>query len=113
MDEYSGKLIIMNKSIKQGPAGPVVTWSEGLEITGVLQISNMQDTLIAQAQGVRANGTLSVDRALENYITLDTYLRNPSDKYYVRVADTGIVEAGTPIFNTRQYSVEGATVLPR
>lgn len=113
MDQYDGKLIIMNRNTQIGPGGLVVTWSEGAEITGTLQLSNMQDTLIAQAQGVRANGTLSIDRSLEKYITLDTYLKNPRDGGYVRVADTGIVEAGTPIFDTRQYSVEGVTALPR
>lgn len=113
MDEYKSKLIIMNKNIQQGPAGPVVTWSEGLEITGKLQLSNMESTLIAQASGVRANGKLSVDRSLEKYITLDTYLKNPRDNSYVRVADVGIIEAGEAEHGTRIYSVEGVTTLPR
>lgn len=104
----------MDRHTQPSPGGGVaVTWTEGVPITGILQLSNMESTRIAQAQGVRENGTLSVDRSLEQYITLDTYLKNPRDGGYVRVADTGVIEAGEPILNTRQYRVEGVTVLPR
>lgn len=110
---FEEKLILMNKSTQSGPAGPVVTWSEGAEIEAKLSISNMQDVLIAQAQGVIPTGYLVADKKFEKYITLDTYLKYPKGNFYVRIADTGIVEAGEGVFNERQFAVEVVKALPR
>lgn len=103
----------MNKQTQTGPAGPVVTWSEGAQITAKMQISNMLDVQIAQAQGVLPTGFLVVDKQYEPYITLNTYLKWPKSGVYIRVADVGVIEAGEGIFNERQYAVEVVTVLPR
>lgn len=103
----------MNKTLQQLPAGPVVTWSKGLEITAKMQISNMPETLIAQAQGVIPTGYLVVDKSIEDYMTLNTYLRYPKGNFYVRITDIGIVEAGDRFFDDRQFAVEVVQTLPR
>jgi len=103
----------MNKLIQQGPAGPVITWSEGIEITAKLQLSNMMDVLLAQAQGVIPTGYLVVDRELEKFLTINTYLWWPRGDMYVRIADSGVVEAGEGNYKERQYSVESMYNLPR
>lgn len=114
---FEEKLIIMNKTTQQGPAGPVVTWSEGAAIEAKLTISNMQDVLIAMAQGVRASGYLVVDVDKSGKpifpIEMNTYLKYPRGGFYIRVADNGIIEAGEGQFKERQYSVEALEVLPR
>lgn len=115
---FEEKLIIMNKTTQQGPAGPVVTWSEGAAIEGKLSISNMQEVLIAQAQGVRPTGYLVVNvdpSGKPTYpIELNTYLKYPRGGFYIRVADNGVIEAGEGApFQERQYTVEAMEVLPR
>lgn len=110
---FEEKLIIMNKTTQQGPAGPVVSWSEGAEITAKMQISNMLDVQIAQAQGVVPTGYLVVDTSIEQFLTLNTYLRYKKGGFYVRIVDIGIVEAGERFFDDRQFSVEVVQTLPR
>lgn len=111
---FEEELIIMNRTTQPAPGGGItVTWSEGAKITAKMQISNMPETLIAQAQGVVATGYLVVDTSLEKYLTLNTYLKYPKGKYYVRITDIGIVEAGERFFNDRQFAIEQVQRLPQ
>lgn len=115
---FESKLIIMNKQTQTGPAGITVTWSEGATIEAKLSISNMTEILLAQAQGVRASGYLVVDvdkSGKPKYpIEINTYLKFPKGGFYVRVADSGVIEAGEGApFQERQYSVEAMETLPR
>lgn len=111
---FEEQLIIMRRLDQQSPTGGiVVSWFDGETITGKLQISNMLNVQIAQAQGVRSTGFLAVKNDIAKKITLDTYLRFPKGGYYVRVADAGVVEAGDGVYQERQYSVEVVAELPR
>lgn len=110
---FEEQLIIMDKRTQTIAGQTIITWEEGARITAKLQISNMQSTLIAQAQGVIPTGYIVVGKEYEKYITMNTYLKNPKDGKYVRVADTGVVEAGEGIYQERQFAVEVVTALPR
>ena len=103
---FDEKLIIMVKTPQPGPAGNIITWSEGEEITAKFQVSNMLKVQIAQAQGVKPTGYLVVNMSIADKIGLDTYLRYPKGGYYARVADNGVVEAGSGMFGERQFAVE-------
>lgn len=108
----------MNKTVQTGPAGPVVSWSPGAEIEAKLSISNMNEVLIAMAQGVRASGYLVVDVDKSGKpkvpIEMNSYLKFPKGGFYIRVADSGVVEAGEGApFQERQYTVEAMETLPK
>ena len=114
---FDEDLKLMVRHSQQSPAGTVVTWSEGESVRAKVQLSNMRDTLVAQAQGVKPTGYLVVkvdDAGNPIYpIVLDSYLRFPRGGVYVRVADHGVIEAGAGIYKERQFAVEAVEVLPR
>lgn len=103
------------KSFSQpSPAGGVsVSWYDGETISGALSISNMLETQIAQAQGVKGSGHLVVELETAKKITLDTYLKAPKRGEYIHVIDNGIIESGEGYFQTRQFAVETVRNLPR
>ena len=103
----------MVRHTQPSPAGVVATWTEGEAIVAKLQISNMLNVQIAQAQGVKPTGYLVIDEAKAGNIGLNTYLRFPKAEAYVCVADNGVVEAGAGIFKERQYAVEAVEALPK
>lgn len=119
MGLFNEKLIIMDRHTQIIQGQPIATWSQGAEIEGSVSISNMETVRLAEAQGVRATGTLMLDldaHGRDKYpqVTINTYLEYPNGNTYLRVADIGVVEAGEgagPI-NKRQFAVEVAAVLP-
>lgn len=116
---FEEQLIIMDRMSQTIAGQPIVTWANGATIYGELSISNMANVRLAEAQGVRATGTLLLDldnNGRDKYpVTINTYLYYPKGGHYIRVADMGVVEAGAGagVLNKRQFSVEGVTVLPR
>lgn len=103
----------MDKRTQTGPSGTVITWAEGATITAKMQLSNMLNVQIAQAQGVKPTGYLVVTKSFEKLIALNTYLKYPKGNVFLRVADNGIVEAGDGLFQERQYAIEAIAVLPK
>lgn len=97
----------------------IVTWVRGAEITGELSISNMESVRLAEAQGVKATGTLMLgldSQGRDIYpLRMNTFLYHPKSGVYIRIADNGVVEAGrgAGIVNKRQYAVEGLSSMPK
>lgn len=116
---FSDTMIIQDRKT-QTIAGQVIPiWSNGATIEGELSISNMQSVRLAEAQGVRATGTLLLDldaMGRDKYpVSMNTFLYHPKSGVYIRVADQGVVEAGSGagILNKRQYAVEALSALPQ
>lgn len=113
-EQYIEQLYIMDRHTQTIAGQTIVNWSEGASITAKLQISNMQSTLVAVAQGVVQTGYLVIGKQYEKYITMNTYLKHPKSGRYIRVADDGVIEAGEGApFQEKQYSVESVVALPR
>lgn len=94
----------------------VTTWARGALVNIKVSISNMAQVRLAEAQGVKANGTamLPVDSQGKDIypIGMNTYLENEKTGQYIRIADPGVTESGMSIFGERQVAVEGVTSLP-
>lgn len=116
---FSEDLYIMDRHTQVIAGQTIVNWSKGAAIVGELSISNMQSVRLAEAQGVKATGTLMLEldsQGRDKYpVVMNTYLYAPKAGHYIRVADNGVVEAGTGagVVNKRMYACEGVTVLPR
>lgn len=113
MFEFEEPLIIMKQVTQSGPAGPVISWFDGEEITGMVQLPSSLETQIAQAQGVKATGNLALDVEIAQKVKFNDYLRAPKRGRYIRIADDGNIESGEGVFKTKQYTVEAVQTLPR
>lgn len=113
---FEENLYLMDKKTQQGPAGIVVKWSRGAPFKAKLQLDNSMTVQLALAQGVKVSGFLAIPTDPSGKpkvpVGIDTYIEFPKLGLYVRVADTGVVEAGSGVFKERQYSVEAVTALP-
>lgn len=118
---FESDLIVMDRHTQTIGGQLITTWTNGATIQGELSISNMADIRLAEAQGVKATGTLMLplDRdGRDKYpaIVMNSYLYDPKGQRYVRVADPGVVPSGNQMvgaINKRQFAVEGVSTLPR
>lgn len=116
---FGQPLIIQDRSTQIIASQTIVTWKDGATIYGELSISNMASVRLAEAQGVKATGTLMLEldaQGRDKYpVEMNTYLKDPKSGVYIRIADTGVVEAGAGagIINKRQFAVEAVSALPR
>lgn len=107
LDEYFENFTIINKiTTDDGLGGVNTAWQDGATIQGALVLDNSAQMKIAQAMGVTASYTLTVQKN----ITLDFHdvIRRESDgKIFRLVSNTDDLKTPESAgLDMRQYSVE-------
>ena len=107
LDEAFQNFTILNKSIvEDGYGGTTTVWEDGATIQGAIVLDSSTQMKIAQAMGVTAAYTLTVNKSVE--LDYHTVLRRESDGQIFRLtSDTD--DKKTPksaSLDMRQYSAE-------